>query len=271
LEHLNIAQSLATPTPPSQAILENMAKMLQHFTSHDSTTLKQALGQWNTNWNKQRNWLLLSNKSHRTVKWQPKDEQALFYHNHRRTTNRLQTFNLTTMNDVYSEFIHPVTPSLITHEVLHISLPSSPVIGPQSQKGDTSDIHRPIPNTNKATPINRHKTMYVSIDTTHAYEIQTFTWSITQNNLSHTVKGRVQHTHSRKYATTRGGLIGTLQAIQYIAQHSQAIRPSIPQQPIIICSKDIKVLRQLNKLRHRHKSSRVTMEPDNKISTNTFM
>jgi hypothetical protein len=269
----NISTSLShwphQPRPPKRS-WKIWQKMLQHFTSHDSTTLKQALGQWNTNWNKQRNWLFLSNKSQRTIKWQPKDGQALFYHNHRRTTNRLQTFNLTTTNDVYSDFIHPVTPSLITHEVLHISLPNSPAIGPQSQKGDTSDIHRPIPNTNKATPINRHKTMYVSIHTTHAYEIQTFTWSITQNNLSHTIKGIVQHTHSRKCATSRGGLIGTLQAIQYIAQHSQAIRPSIPQQPIIICSKDIKVLRQLNKLRHRLKSSRVTMEPEQELLQTIF-
>jgi hypothetical protein len=243
----------AQPKPPKKS-WNIWQKMLNRYTSNRHDTLTTPLGHWTAAWNNHRTWHFLSDTRVQMIQGTNSEGDEFIYVNHRLTTQSIQHFTLTHINHDDVNFTHPATPTHITFDTIQIRTRQAFLYCPQPTHHYAIETHNKIPTATLEVVIDRYTPTYIGIHTIHSYESQTFTWSITQRHLPNAIKGVVQHTSSTKCATTRGGLIGTLQAIQYITQHITKAAPNRPHAPLLLCSKDNKIIRLLSAQKRHYKS-----------------
>jgi hypothetical protein len=240
--------------------------MLQNFTSNNIDLLKRELGPWNTNWKKNRHWRFTSDQNQTMVRQRYLKGTPTYYIRQRRTTQASQSFQKTDNIIDDMAFTHPVTPHNITPNKIQIHRLQTQSFCPEIQHINSSTTRRPNTSTVPPQPtIDRHRTTYISIYTTHSYEYQTFTWAVAQPHNQQVFRGTVQYTTSRKCSATRGGLIGTLQAIQFITQNSNQVQPNKKPSPIILCSKDTRILRLVRARQRHHHIRNASIGPEQEL------
>jgi hypothetical protein len=252
------------PKPPKKS-WNIWQKMLKRYTSNSHNILNIPLGHWTAAWNNHITWHFLSDKRMHMIQRTTTAGNELLYVNHRPTTKSIQYFILTDINNEDVDFTHPATPTHITIDMIQIRTRHAFSNCPKPAHLYTIETNTKITTAPLKVAIDRYTPTYIGIHTIHSYETQTFTWSITQRHLSNDIKGLVQHTSSTKCATTRGGLIGTLQAIQYFTQHITQAEPNRPQAPLFLCSKDTKIIRLLNTHKRHHKSHHAELGPEQEL------
>jgi hypothetical protein len=112
------------PRPPDKA-WKWWKKFLQHITINKSKRLRQPLGSWHNNWQRDRKWCFQSNKAQTIITRTRADGHSSQYTIQRRTSHEKQTYMLSNNNIMISHTHSPITPDDIKHDSIVASKISS--------------------------------------------------------------------------------------------------------------------------------------------------
>jgi hypothetical protein len=248
-------------------------KVLRSLSSHNnlnSTTLRTPLGQWYDSAHLQRKWLFRSDETKHIIQQQLRDGTTKEFSIKRKSTHTHQTYHLRPNISNQEDFRFAITPYIIQQnsiEVGHVRPhhTSTPLIYPTADPPTitTPTAHLPTPSLPTGTPPPIY---LICLHTIHTHEQQKFSWTVSQPYSTLMGKGIVQQLASTSCAPFRGGLIGLLQATEFIDLQSQLNRGSpLTESRLTICSRDPKLLNSLRRVRHKRKTARSMLEPETEL------
>jgi hypothetical protein len=141
------------------------------------------------------------------------------------------------------QFIHPVTPISLHSDRIHTYNKQQSTSHPPSIAPNEPPIATHTQIIPQNTQIALRQRLIIALHNKISYDCQIFTWTIAQHPNIIIQSGQVQNIHSRTCSSTRGGLIGALQAVQFTLD--ELARQNILPQTVtlIICSRDCKIVK----------------------------
>jgi hypothetical protein len=259
--------SITRPNPQAWKLWK---EALSSLTADRTRRLQRPLGKWNSNWALQRKWHFRSSDNGHYIQRTMADNTIHHYHLKRKTTAAYHNYRRTSTLPPNDHFHQPISPLTINNENITISnksTSSSRVPSPRSTDPSPRLVNIRIRNDSHNT---RNTRLIIGIHNTNLYDYHKFTWTLAKHKQHIIQTGKVQKFSSRTCSSIRGGLIGILQATIHALKTlaEQNTNPNLVS--LVICSKDKKTLRALNKQRHTNQSPSLMLAPKTGILHEIF-
>jgi hypothetical protein len=245
-----------THSKPTNSAWRLWGKVLQsktHGATLNTSELKTPLGKWHKLPVHYRTWLFHTNKSRLKIRQQLPDGQTRIFAIKRNSTHTTQTYHrIQEMFDRDGGF-NPITPIQIRAKSLDVRRQNitrrdfTPTIYPNTSSETTTPPPRPHTPSAPST-----RSFIICVRTIHTYEMQTFTWTISQTPGYTTTTGSAQQIDSRSCAPFRGSLIGLFQALVALLRTVRTINDNPKSFHIIICAKDARLLHTIQHCKHKY-------------------